>query len=110
MTEYCSKMTEHISKITERYIKMAYSKHKMTKYRGDGGLGTAACGIGGLVNAGSAHRSMRDESEARTGARVGGEHTGARVGGARTGAGSEARARSVAHEVGWIDPLVGWSR
>jgi hypothetical protein len=28
-------MTEHISKITERYIKMAYSKHKMTEYRGD---------------------------------------------------------------------------
>jgi hypothetical protein len=31
MDEYCSKMTEHISKITKRYIKMAYSKHKMTE-------------------------------------------------------------------------------
>jgi hypothetical protein len=69
-------MTEHISKITERYIKMAYSKHKMTEYHGDGGLGMAARGIGGLVNVGSAHRSMRDESEAR--------------------------ARSVAHGVGWV--------
>jgi hypothetical protein len=46
MDEYCSKMTEHISKIIERYIKMAYSKHKMTKYCGDGGLGTAARGMG----------------------------------------------------------------
>jgi hypothetical protein len=53
MDEYCSKMTEHISKIIERYIKMAYSKHKMTKYCGDGGLGTAARGMGGgLVNTG----------------------------------------------------------
>jgi hypothetical protein len=31
-------MNEHISKITERYIKMAYSKHKMSEYHGDGGL------------------------------------------------------------------------
>jgi hypothetical protein len=38
MAEYCSKMNEHISKIAERYIKMAYSKHKMTEYHGDGGL------------------------------------------------------------------------
>jgi hypothetical protein len=80
-------MTEHISKITERYIKMAFSKHKMTEYRGDGGLGAAARGIWGLVNAGSVHRSMRDESEAHAGARVGGECAGARVGGARTGVG-----------------------
>jgi hypothetical protein len=103
-------MTEHISKITERYIKMAYSKHKMTEYRGDGGLGTAARGNGGLVNAGSVHRSMRDESEARAGAQVGGERVGAQVGGARTGVRSEARARLVAHRVGWIGLLVGWSR
>jgi hypothetical protein len=75
MSEYCNKMTKHISKITERYIKMAYSKHKMTEYRSDGGLGMAARGIRGLVNAGSAHRSMQDESEAC--------------------------ARSVAHGVGW---------
>jgi hypothetical protein len=47
MVEYCSKMTEHISKITERYIKMAYSKNKMTEYRGDSGLGTVTRGIGG---------------------------------------------------------------
>jgi hypothetical protein len=56
---------------------MSYSKHKMTEYRGDGGLGTAACGISGLVNAGSVHQSMRDESEAHAGVRVGGEHAGA---------------------------------
>jgi hypothetical protein len=37
----------------------------MIKYRGDGGLGTATRGIGGLVNAGLVHRSMWDESEAR---------------------------------------------
>jgi hypothetical protein len=80
-------MTEHISKITERYIKMAYSKHKMTEYHGDGGLGAAVRGIWGLVNAGLVHRSMRDESEAHAGARVGGECAGARVGGARTGVG-----------------------
>jgi hypothetical protein len=110
MAEYCSKMTEHISKITELYIKMAYSKHKMTKYRGDGGLDATARGIGGLVNVGLAHRSMRDESKLRAGAWVGGERAGARVSGARTGAGSEVRARSVAHEVGWIGLLVGWSR
>jgi hypothetical protein len=47
MVEYCSKMTEHISKIIERYIKMSYSKYKMTEYRDDGGLGAAARGIGG---------------------------------------------------------------
>jgi hypothetical protein len=35
MAEYCSKMIEHISKISERYIKMVYSKHKMTEYRSD---------------------------------------------------------------------------
>jgi hypothetical protein len=40
-------MTEHISKITECYIKMAYSKHKMTEYRGDGGLGAATRTVGG---------------------------------------------------------------
>jgi hypothetical protein len=110
MAEYCSRMIEHISKITERYIKMAYSKHKMTKYRGDGGLGAAARGIGGLVNAGSVHQSMRDESEVRAGARVGGERVGAWVGRARTGVGSKARTRLVAHRVGWIGLLVGWSR
>jgi hypothetical protein len=76
MVEYCSKMTKHISKITERYIKMAYSKHKITEYRGDGGLGAAARGVGGLVNVGSAHRSMQDESEARVDAWVDGERAG----------------------------------
>jgi hypothetical protein len=45
-------MTKHISKITERYIKMAYSKHKITEYRGDGGLGAAARGVGASVDAG----------------------------------------------------------
>jgi hypothetical protein len=103
-------MTEHISKITERYIKMAYSKHKMTEHHGGGGLGAAARGIVGLVNAGSTHQSMRDESEARASAQVGGERTGARVGGTCMSAGSEGRARSVAHGVSWIGPLVGWSR
>jgi hypothetical protein len=78
MAEYCSKMTEHLSKITERYIKMAYSKHKMTEYRGDGGLGAAVHGTRGMVNVGSAHRSMQDESEARASARVSGEGAGAR--------------------------------
>jgi hypothetical protein len=97
-------MTEHISKITECYIKMAYSKYKMTEYRGDGGLGAAARGIGGLVNAGSAHRSMRDESEVRGGARVGGERAsqwgthGREVGGARAVGGTR----------GWLDRSVGW--
>jgi hypothetical protein len=90
MAEYCRKMTEYSSKITERYIKMAYSKHKMTEYHGNSGLGAATRGIGVL---------MRDENEARTGARVGGER-----------AGSEARAWAVTHGIGWIDPLVGWSR
>jgi hypothetical protein len=107
MAGYCSKITEHISKITERYIKMAYSKHKMTEYHGDGGLGAAVRRIRGLVNAGSAHRSMRDESEVRASARVGGERMGAQVNGACTSAGSEACAWSVAHGVGWIGPLVG---
>jgi hypothetical protein len=83
MVEYCTKINEHISKITERYIKMAYSKHKMIEYRGDGGLGAATRGIGGW--------SMRGRR-------------GARVGGARTSAGL------VAHEVDWIGPLVGWFR
>jgi hypothetical protein len=69
-------MTEHISKITERYIKMAYSKYKITEYGGDGGLGAAARGVRGLVNVGSAHRLMQDESEARVGARVDGERAG----------------------------------
>jgi hypothetical protein len=97
-------MTEHISKITERYIKMAYSKHKMTEYRDDGGLGAAMRRVGG-VNMGSAHRSMYDESEARVGARVDGERAGARVGGARTGAGSEAR--TIGGAQGWLDRSVG---
>jgi hypothetical protein len=89
MAEYCSKMTEHISKITERYFKMAYSKHKMTEYRGDGGLGMATHGVRGLVNAGSVHQSMRDENEAHTGAQVGGER-----------ASGDAR--------GWLDRSIGW--
>jgi hypothetical protein len=79
----------------------------MTEYRGDGGLGAVTHGIGGLVNTGSVHRLMWDESEARVGAWVGGEHAGVWIGGARTGAGSEVRARSVAHGVSWMDPLVG---
>jgi hypothetical protein len=44
MAEYCNKMIEYISKITERYIKMAYSKHKMTEYRSDGGLDVSKAG------------------------------------------------------------------
>jgi hypothetical protein len=88
MAEYCSKMTEYSSKITERYIKMAYSKHKMTEYHGNSGLGAATRGIGVL---------MRDENEARTGARVGG--WGARgVGGARMGGDTW----------DWLDRSVGW--
>jgi hypothetical protein len=54
MAEYYRKMTEHISKITECYIRMAYSKYKMTEYRNDDGLGVVARRIGGLVNAGLA--------------------------------------------------------
>jgi hypothetical protein len=54
MDVYYSKMTEHISKIIERYIKMAYSKYKMTEYRGDGGLGAAP-------RAGSGGWSTRDQ-------------------------------------------------
>jgi hypothetical protein len=65
MTEYCSKMTEC-------YIKMAYSKHKMTEYCGDGELCAAARGIEGLVNTASAHRSTWDESEVRVDARISG--------------------------------------
>jgi hypothetical protein len=65
MAEYCSKMTEHISKITECYIKMAYSKHKTTAVTV--GWARPRMGSGGLVNTGSAHRSMRDESEVRAG-------------------------------------------
>jgi hypothetical protein len=106
MAGYCSKITEHISKITERYIKMAYSKHKMTEYRDDSGLGAAVRRIGGLVNVGSAHRSMRDESEVRAGARVGGERMRAgqwgmherRVGGTCMVGGAW----------GWLDWFVGW--
>jgi hypothetical protein len=41
----------------------------------------------------SAHWSTRDESEARVGARVGGEHAGMHGSG-----------------VGWTGPLVDWSR
>jgi hypothetical protein len=37
-------MIEYISKITERYIKIAYSKHKMTEYRSDGGLDVSKAG------------------------------------------------------------------
>jgi hypothetical protein len=86
MAENGSKMTEHISKMTKRCIKMAYSKHKMTEYRGDGGLGAATRGIRGLVNMDSAHRSTRDESEA------------------------QGRWGTHGHGVGWTGPLVGWSR
>jgi hypothetical protein len=32
MAEYYNKITKHISKITERYIKISYSKHKMTEH------------------------------------------------------------------------------
>jgi hypothetical protein len=53
---------------------------------------------------------MRDESESRVGARVSVEHAGKWVGGACTGVGLEVRTRSVAHGVGWISPLVDWSR
>jgi hypothetical protein len=103
-------MTKHISKITERYFNMAYSKHKMTEYHGDGGLGTAARGVRGLVNAGSAHRSMRDESEAHADARVDGERAGRwsthrhGVGGARTGL-----VGSVRWLAGLDDELIGRS-
>jgi hypothetical protein len=62
MAEYYSKINEHIRKITERYIKMAYSKHKMIEYRDNGGLGAAVRGIETLVNSGSTHWSMWDES------------------------------------------------
>jgi hypothetical protein len=65
MAEYCSKMTEYSSKMTERCITV--SKCKITEYRGDGGLGTAAREIGGLINVGSAHRSTQDKSGAHAG-------------------------------------------
>jgi hypothetical protein len=100
MTEYYSKITEHISKITERYIKMAYSKHKMIEYRDNGGLGAAVRGIGALVNTGSTHWSMRDESEPH------GSMESTWIGEARTYAGSKARIRSVMHRIGWTDLLV----
>jgi hypothetical protein len=64
MAEYYSKIIEHIIKITERYIKMTYSKHKMIEYHGDGGSTRPRAGSGGLVNTGSTHQLMQDESEA----------------------------------------------
>jgi hypothetical protein len=83
MVEYCSKMTEHINKITERYIKMAYSKHKMTEGHGDGGLGAAARGINGWSTWGRrVGRCGMKARHARARGSVG--HTRVRGGGART--------------------------
>jgi hypothetical protein len=103
MAEYCSKMAEHFSKITERYIKMAYSKHKMTEYHGDGGLGAAARGIGGWSTRGQRiDRCGIKVRRARAHGLVGSAWAHGSVGHARAWVGG-------AHGM-WRTGLVGWSR
>jgi hypothetical protein len=93
-------MAEYCSKITECYIKMTYSKHKMTEYRCDGGLGAAVRGVGGW--------STRGRCIGRCGMKV--RHAGAHGHMGRWGThGHRVRgARMVNGARGWLDRSVGW--